>query len=71
MVEGIVYCGVIAGCWSVYELDRAQQWTAAMTGWCDAQPELGNFTGECKVRRAELKQLQRRVGRGARRARRR
>ena len=28
-----------------------------MTRWCDAQPELGNFTGECRVRRAELKQL--------------
>ena len=58
LVTGIVYCGVIAGCWSVYELRRAQEWTAAMTAWCDSQPDLRNFTGECKVRRAELKQLQ-------------
>ena len=57
MVEGIIYCGVIEGCWSIYELTRAQQWTAAMTRWVAAQPELGNFTGECKVRRAELKQF--------------
>jgi DNA-binding CsgD family transcriptional regulator len=57
MVTGIVYCGAIAGCWTVYELRRAEEWTAAMTRWCEAQPELGNFTGECKVRRAELKQL--------------
>jgi DNA-binding NarL/FixJ family response regulator len=57
MVTGIVYCGAIAGCWTVYELGRAEEWTTAMTRWCDAQPELGNFTGECKVRRAELKQL--------------
>jgi DNA-binding CsgD family transcriptional regulator len=57
MVTGIVYCGALSGCWSAYELRRAQQWTAAMTDWCDAQPELANFTGECKVRRAELKQL--------------
>ncbi|MFI6677849.1 LuxR C-terminal-related transcriptional regulator [Kribbella sp. NPDC050470] len=57
MVTGIVYCGAITGCWTVYELGRAEQWTAAMTRWCDSQPELGNFTGECKVRRAELKQL--------------
>jgi DNA-binding NarL/FixJ family response regulator len=55
MVEGIIYCGVIEGCWSIYELTRAQQWTAAMTRWVAAQPDLGNFTGECKVRRAELK----------------
>ncbi len=57
MVEGIIYCGVIEGCWSIYELTRAQQWTAAMTQWVATQPDLGNFTGECKVRRAELKQL--------------
>jgi DNA-binding NarL/FixJ family response regulator len=57
MVTGIVYCGAIAGCWTVYELRRAEEWTAAMTRWCETQPELGNFTGECKVRRAELKQL--------------
>jgi DNA-binding CsgD family transcriptional regulator len=57
MVTGVVSCGVISGCWSAYELRRAQQWTAAMTAWCDDQADLGSFTGECKVRRAELKQL--------------
>ena len=40
MVEGIIYCNVIEACWSVYELTRAQQWTAAMTQWVAAQPEI-------------------------------
>ncbi|HSV39207.1 MAG TPA: LuxR C-terminal-related transcriptional regulator [Nocardioidaceae bacterium] len=57
MVTGIIFCGSIEGLWSVHELWRAQQWTAAMTEWCDAQPDLRNFTSECKVRRAELKHL--------------
>ncbi|MEU4289734.1 LuxR C-terminal-related transcriptional regulator [Kribbella sp. NPDC026596] len=57
MVTGIVYCGAILGCWTAYEMRRAEEWTAAMARWCDSQPDLGNFTGECKVRRAELKQL--------------
>jgi ATP/maltotriose-dependent transcriptional regulator MalT len=57
LVEGIIYCNVIQACWSVYELTRAQQWTAAMTQWVESQPEMCNFNGECKVRRAELKQL--------------
>jgi ATP/maltotriose-dependent transcriptional regulator MalT len=57
MVEGIIYCNVIAACWSIYELTRAQQWTAAMTQWVASQPEICNFSGECRVRRAELKQL--------------
>jgi hypothetical protein len=65
LVEGIIYCNVIEACWSVYELTRAQQWTAAMTQWAAAQPEMCNFTGECKVRRAELKQL---AGSGRRRS---
>ena len=33
MVEGIIYCGVIEGCWSIYEVTRAQEWTAAMSQW--------------------------------------
>ncbi|PFG41076.1 LuxR family transcriptional regulator [Georgenia soli] len=57
MVTGIVYCGVIAGCWSVYDIGRAHEWTDALTGWCAAQPELGSFVGECRVRRAELRLL--------------
>ena len=63
MVEGIIYCGVIEGCWSIYELTRAQQWTAAMSQWSAAQPDLRNFTGECKVRRAELKRCSTAAGR--------
>ena len=70
MVEGIIYCGVIEGCWSIYELTRAQQWTAAMSQWVAAQPDLANFTGECKVRRAELKQFNGRWPEAHRRARR-
>ncbi|HEX5086590.1 MAG TPA: LuxR C-terminal-related transcriptional regulator [Nocardioides sp.] len=57
MVEGIIYCNVVEACWSTYELTRAQQWTAAMSRWAAEQPEMCSFSGECKVRRAELKQL--------------
>lgn len=57
MATGIVYCGVISGCWSIYDIDRAHEWTDALAGWCAAQPELACFAGECQVRRAELRQL--------------
>lgn len=57
MVTGIVYCNVVSGCWEVNELTRAREWTAAMSRWCEAQPELANFNDECRVRRAELKIL--------------
>ena len=57
IVTGIVYCGMIAACEEVYELRRAQEWTAALKEWCDRQPELMAFTGRCMVHRAEIMQL--------------
>ncbi len=48
---------MISGCHRIYALDRASEWTSALTAWCDAQPQLVAFTGSCQVLRAELMQL--------------
>lgn len=57
IVSGLVYCGVILGCQDAYEMRRAQEWTAALTKWCEAQPDMVSFTGTCLVHRAEIMQL--------------
>jgi DNA-binding CsgD family transcriptional regulator len=58
VTTGLVYCGAIEGCHEAYELRRAWEWTEALTGWCEKQPEMVAFTGRCLVHRAEIMQLE-------------
>jgi DNA-binding NarL/FixJ family response regulator len=57
LVTGILYCTVISSCQQVFALDRAREWTSALSKWCEAQPQLVTFTGSCLVHRAEILQL--------------
>jgi DNA-binding NarL/FixJ family response regulator len=52
--SGLVYCGVIVGCQEAYEPRRAQEWTAALSRWCEQQPDMVAFTGRCLTHRAEI-----------------
>ena len=54
IASGLVYCGVILGCQEAYEPRRAREWTAALSRWCERQPDMVAFTGRCLTHRAEI-----------------
>ena len=58
IVAGGIYCSVIEACGEIFDLRRAREWTSALERWCASQSEVVPYRGHCRIRRAEILQLQ-------------
>ena len=54
---GNVYCSMIEACQEIADFDRAARWTSVLTTWCDEQPGLVPFTGQCAVHRGQIMRM--------------
>jgi ATP/maltotriose-dependent transcriptional regulator MalT len=57
VMTGLAYCAAIEVSQNLFDVQRAHEWTKALSTWCDGQPELVPYSGHCLVHRAEVYQL--------------
>jgi DNA-binding CsgD family transcriptional regulator/tetratricopeptide (TPR) repeat protein len=57
VITGLIYCGVISSCQRVYAVERAREWTAALSAWSEGPSGPVPFQAPCLVHRAELLQI--------------
>ncbi len=58
VAAGDVYCTAIEGYQELFDVARARECTEALSRWCESQPDLVLYRGQCLLHRAELMALQ-------------
>jgi DNA-binding CsgD family transcriptional regulator len=57
IITGDTYCGAVEACQLTFDVRRAREWTAALKRWCDSQPGLEAFRGQCLIYLSAITQM--------------
>ena len=57
VIAGMAYCSLIEACQELSDFSRAASWTTALTRWCETQPGLVPYTGQCSLHRGQIMRL--------------
>ena len=57
VVTGDAYCTVIDALHELFDLGRCETWVASFRRWCDAQPDIVIYRGQCLLHGAEVLQV--------------
>ena len=57
IMSGVIYCNVIAACFDMLDIQRAQDWTEALNEWCQSEAGVVPYRGDCMAYRAEILHL--------------
>ena len=58
ILSGEILCSLIEACQEIADFRRIRDWTGRLDRWCETQPDLVPFTGQCAVHRAQVLQFQ-------------
>ena len=58
IMAGMTYCSMIDACLEIEDVRRMSDWTRLLTRWCEQQPEMVSYTGQCAVHRAQIMRVQ-------------
>ena len=58
IVTGDTYCGVVEACQIIFDVRRGREWTLALRRWCDSQPDLAPYRGQCLTYVSAMTQTQ-------------
>ncbi|MFE3457362.1 LuxR C-terminal-related transcriptional regulator [Nocardiopsis aegyptia] len=57
LFTGWIHCLVVAECFALGDLDRAEEWTGAAMAWCASLEPDAPYRGMCRIKRVELSAL--------------